>query len=282
MKKIINRIAKITMLLLFTASFTSCLLDDEAVDFGKGPVLVQFENSAKTAIFLKGGATTVYTYDVPVVIIGGDNSPLSKDVEISFEADASSTAVDGNQYTFAGAKTATLKAGETSVNVQISVDSDNLDPFDPKTLVLKITSSSEVVSENATTSILLQAACTLDLNSFVGTYTAVNARYANPLTVTVALGPAPNTLSITNVDGVNGTTVIELSTDVTNPTITYRSQEFDAQIYNHSTYGGVWATTLTPEHSNYNSCDNSMTLEFKRCVSIGCFGGSRHITMTKN
>jgi hypothetical protein len=160
------------------------------------------------------------------------------------------------------------------------VISENLDPFDPKDVVLAITSSSEGVSETNTTTVKLQAACQLDLSSFVGTYTAEKST-GSVYNVEVTLGPVANTLNIENLDERGGNTVIELNTDVTNPTIIYRSEEFNAYTYIHAAYGEVWATTLTPEASSYNSCDNSMSLEFRRCVSIGCFGGTRQIELTK-
>ncbi|SFS60389.1 hypothetical protein [Lutibacter maritimus] len=278
MKK--TRIKLNFFIVVLLASFTvsSCLLDDEKTDFGKGPILAQFEKPSVTANFIKDGSVT--PYNVAITIIGGKNKPLNEPVDITISADPSSTATSGVEYSLA-ATTFTIPAGEMSVDAVINVNTANLDPFDAKTLVLKIDSSSESVSESNLAAITLQAVCSLDLNGFVGTYTAVNARFANPLTATVELGPLPNSLLLTNIDGYGDDEVlIVLSTDVVNPTITYAG-DANYYIYNHSTYGPVWATTLTPEQSTYNSCDFSLNLEFKRCVSIGCFGGSRVVKMTK-
>lgn len=281
MKKTINKIAAITLLLFVSVSFTSCL-EGDAVDFGKTPVLVQFESTAINAIFLQDPVNPeTFTYNIPVIIIGGKNLALNKDVKVTFELDASSTATEGNQFNFAGEKTVTLPAGETSVGIPITVPAGNLDAFDPKTVVLKITSTSEIISEADKTTVTLQAACTLNLDSFIGTYTANKVGVASPYNVTVTLGPVANTLMLTNLDERNGQTVIELSTDVTDPTITYRSKEFDAFTYIHG-LGGVSARTVKPELSSYNSCDNYMILEFKRCIPDDrCFGGTRQITLTK-
>lgn len=279
MKNKTFRITYILVALLITISLSSCLLEDNYVDYGDTPVLVQFEKTNNTALFLPTAGDE--TYNIPIVIIGGKNQPLDKNVDITFATASSSTATEGEEFDFASGNTVTLPAGEMSVELPITVHGGNLDPYDPKTLVLEITSSSLTVSESNTTSILLQQACELNLEGFLGSYTANNARFADPYTVTVEEGPVQNTLLINNLDGEGGTTIIELGTDLLNPTITYRSEEFDAYIYIHSSYGSVWATTISPELSTYNSCDYSMQLEFKRCVSIGCFGGSRKVSLTK-
>lgn len=278
MKK--TRIKLNFFIVVLLASFTvsSCLLDDEKTDFGKGPILAQFEKPSVTANFIKDGSVTPYS--VAITIIGGTNKPLNEPVDITISADPSSTATSGVEYSLAGT-TFTIPAGEMSVDAVINVNTANLDPFDAKTLVLKIDSSSESVSESNLTAITLQAVCSLDLNNFVGTYSADNKYWGEVYTATVELGPLPNSLLLTNVEGYGDDEVlIVLSTDVVNPTITYAG-DANYYIYNHSTYGPVWATTLTPEQSTYNSCDFSLNLEFKRCVSIGCFGGSRVVKMTK-
>lgn len=278
MKK--TRIKLNFFIVVLLASFTvsSCLLDDEKTDFGKGPILAQFEKPSVTANFIKDGSVT--PYNVAITIIGGKNKPLNEPVDITISADPSSTATSGVEYSLA-ATTFTIPAGEMSVDAVINVNTANLDPFDAKTLVLKIDSSSESVSESNLAAITLQAVCSLDLNNFVGTYSADNKYWGEVYTATVELGPLPNSLLLTNVEGYGDDEVlIVLSTDVVNPTITYAG-DANYYIYNHSTYGPVWATTLTPEQSTYNSCDFSLNLEFKRCVSIGCFGGSRVVKMTK-
>lgn len=281
MKKIRIKLNIIIVMILASFTVSSCLLDDEKTDFGKGPVLVLFEKSEVVANFIKDESNAIYEYQVPIVIIGGKNEPLSEDVQITIALDPSSTATEGVEFDFTE-KNITLPAGEMSVMALIKVNSKNLDPFNPKDVVLKITATSETIAEDPTTSITLQAACKLDMNSFVGTYTAVNTRFTAPVIATVTLGPEPNSLRILNADGVGSDIIILLSADVTNPTITYLSEKYDAYLANHATYGHIWATTIAPEKSTYTSCNNFMSLEFKRCVGIGCFGGSRIISLTKN
>ncbi|MDN3492678.1 hypothetical protein [Winogradskyella bathintestinalis] len=267
-------------------TLTSCdaLLDDNETDFGEGPILAQFASTSTTANFLQDGSVT--TYNIPIAIIGGDNEPIDTPVDITISVDPSSTAT-ANEFSL-DQTTYTIEPGDLSVNAQISVPTDNLDPFDPQTLVLRIDSSSQGVSESNTTSIVLQAVCPLDLNNFVGSYTAVTSNsvvdYTSTSNATIELGPAPNSLLITDSEGqyANSKVLVVLNTDVVDPTITYASEEYDEIIRVHPTYGGVWATTLSPDDSSYNSCDFSLSLEYKWCVGAGCFGGTVVTSLTKN
>jgi hypothetical protein len=281
MKNILYKV-KYAILAMGIIAFGSCdsLLDQDETDFGKTPVLVQFEKASVTANFIKTDENPVYSYEIPLVIIGGKNQPIDEDVTVSVSADPSSTATEGFEYNFSGEKNVTISAGQMSATIEIEVLSENLDPFDPKDLVLKIDSSSKTISESSITSLTLQAACQLDMDSFLGTYDAVEDGQYNYI-VEVLAGPEPNTLLLTNLYESEGETIIELSEDPSNPTIIYRSEELGAVLYVHATYGDLWATTISPESSSYNSCSNFMALEFKRCVSLGCFGGSVKIELTK-
>lgn len=282
-----NKIFNYRIILIAVVSsfmFSSCLVEDDYVDFGDTPVLVQFENTAATAIFIKDDVNPeTFTYNIPVVLIGGKNQPISQSVDVTVGIDPSSTATEGVEFNLLD-NMVTIPAGETSVPVQIEVISGNLDTEDPKTLVLSIESSSLTISESSKTSIEIQAACPYDITGFYGTYDAsgdILPSGTSDYVVEVSEGPVENTLLVMNLLNQGGETVIELNSDPTNPTIIYRSQEFDAPLYVHPSYGDLWATTLTPETSSYGSCDNSLYLEFRRCVSIGCFGGTKIAQLTK-
>ena len=283
MKKIFLNYQLILVAVLGSVMFSSCLVEDDAIDFGDTPVLVQFENTSITANFIKEEDNPeTYVYDIPVTLIGAKNQPLDRAVDVTVAVSSSSTATEGVEYNLL-TKNVTIPAGQMSAPVQIEVMSGNLDPFDAKTLVLDITAASENISESFQTSVDLQAACPFDITTFYGTYDASGDTGAGvaDFTVEISEGPAENTLLVENLYNGGGTSVIELSTDPTNPTIIYRSQEFDAPLYVHPSYGDLWTTTLTPETSSYKSCDNSLYLEYRRCVSIGCFGGTKVNTLTK-
>lgn len=267
-------LSKSIALFLIAATFSSCdsVLDqDNDKDFGKGPVLAQFVNSSVSANFIKDGE--IQSYNIPLTIIGGKNEPLKKDVTITISIDPSSTAVSGTEFTLENT-TYIIPAGSMTVDAKINVLTDNLDPFDAKTLVLKIDSSSTTISENNTTSVVLQAVCEFDINTFVGTYTSTSGGASTAATVT--LGDMPNSLKIT---AGSEKFYIVLSDDPTSPTITYVPEGAVQSI--NASYGDVWATTITPESSTYNSCNNRMKLEFKRCVNVGCFAGTKVNVLVK-
>ena len=277
-----NKIFNYRIIFIAIASsfmFSSCFVEDDKIDFGDTPVLVQFANSAVTANFIRDDVNPgIFTYDIPVVLIGGKNQPISKSVDVTVSIDPSSTATEGVEFNLL-TSSLTIPAGQTSAPIQIEVLTENLDPDDPKTLVLSIDSSSLTISDSFKTSIDLQAACPFDITTFYGTYDATGD--GGDYTVEVVEGPAENTLLVTNLTSQGGETVIELSTDPTVPTIEYRSKEFDAALQVHSYYGNMWATTVSAETSSYKSCDNSLYLEFKRCVGAGCFGGTKKAQLTK-
>ena len=278
MKNKILNIKSIVAIFSVFALMVSCdaLLDQDETDFGKGPILAQFEKSSETANFITDGTTAIY--DVPIAIIGGDNQPIDKPVEITISVDPSSTATSGVEYTLE--KTSyTIAPGDMSVNAQISVDTDNLDPFDVKTVVLRIDSSSQSVSESNMTTIALQAVCELDLEGFVGTYDSTGSE--GPATVTIVLGSKPNSLLITGVEGGDDQILAVISGDVTKPTITFVEGGEEAVLFVHPSYGNAWATTLTPQQSSYNSCDFTINIEYKTCVGAGCFAGTTKAKLVK-
>lgn len=264
------------ILSVFLVVSCDTLLDQDETDFGKGPILAQFEKSKITANFITDGS--VATYNIPIKIVGGDNQPINTPVDITISVDPSSTATEGVEFNLE--KTSyTVKPGDLSVDAQISVDTDNLEPFDAKTLVLRIDSSTQGISESNKTAIVLQAVCELDLNGFVGDYSADGTE--GPQKVTIELGSKPNSLLITGVEGGNDQILAILSGDVTQPTITF-VEGGEAVLFVHSVYGNAWATTLTPEDSSYNSCDYSMNLEYKTCVGAGCFAGTTEVSLIKD
>lgn len=279
---------KLVVLALGFLWLTSCsdLLDDTETDFGNTPVLVQFQNNEVTANFITTDANPKYTYEIPVTLIGGRNQPISEDVNLKVSVDPTSTATVGKEYNIVGGNQITIKKGSMVANVTIEVLSENLDPEDPKKLILAIDSSSKTVSESSKTTVQLQAACELDMSTFYGTYNSAQVTSAGTIInniVKVSEGPEPRTLIITGlyVDDSSSRTIVELGEDPTNPIVKFRSEELDAVLYISGTYGDVWASTLTPESSSYKSCSGELNLSYKRCVSIGCFGGSNSAVLTK-
>lgn len=199
--------------LLIVLLFSSCLFDNEVIDYGSGPVVVQFENTTITSNFLQTDDNTIYTYNIPIAILGGNGKSIDKDIEITISKDTTSTAKEGVEFKFSSGKTFTLKAGDTSVNAQIEVLSENLDALDPKTLVLQIVSSSETVSDNNKTEITLQAICPSNL---AGKY-----KYIDGVMRDVKITETgPGTYSVSSDNAFDGEFLFNISDVCSNITIT--------------------------------------------------------------
>lgn len=199
-----NKLKILIAIVLLSSTVSSCLLDDEVTDFGKGPVVVQFENTEISSNFLQTEDNTIYSYEIPITIFGGDGQSVDRDIDIVISASPNSTATEGVEFNFASGKSFTLPAGTLVVNAEIEVLSEYLDALDPKTLTLQIDTSSETVSDVNTTNIVLQAICP----SFLAgdyQYSSGNER------AVVITEDGPGTYSISSDDTFNGEYYINIS-----------------------------------------------------------------------
>ena len=153
---------------------------DNALDYGTGPFVTQFPYASKTAFFLKTPAT-VFPYDIPVELVGGNGLPLASDIDLAYEVDlVNSTAIEGTHFSFASTSTNLLiPAGTSFASIKINVNSGSLDDTNPPVLVLKLKSVSAsganiVNSGNkGKIALTLQGFCTSDL---AGNYSVVTNR----------------------------------------------------------------------------------------------------------
>lgn len=154
-----NLSLKIILLLAGLFTLQSCLLDDEVVDFGKGPVVVQFPSASASKNFLKDNNNTVYDYKIPIQYFGGSNEPLAQDVTVVIGVSPTSTAKEGVEFSIPN-KTITIPAGSNVGELLVKVNSANLDASNPKQMILEISSASQTVSSNKKiTKVTLQAIC---------------------------------------------------------------------------------------------------------------------------
>ncbi|ROI08143.1 hypothetical protein EGI11_10880 [Chryseobacterium sp. H3056] len=161
-----NIILKLTLLLTGFIFITGCL-DQDRVDFGKGPTVVQFAKATETKSFVQKGTGELTDYNVVIQSFGGDNMPTTEPITVTVAVAASSEAKDGVEVTIP-TKTVTIPAGANSANLLVKVNADKLTVGTPKQLVLEIVSSSQTVSNGKEKmSIKLQAICESNL---AGTY----------------------------------------------------------------------------------------------------------------
>lgn len=177
-----NLFKKLFLFSLLLGTIVSCdhIGADNALDYGTGPFVTQFPYAEKTAFFLKTPAT-VFPYDIPVELVGGNGLPLASNIDLAYEVDlVNSTAIEGTHFSFASPSTnLVIPAGSTFASIKINVNSGSLDDANPPVLILKLKSVSAsganiVNSGNkATISLILQGFCT---SALAGNYSLVSTR----------------------------------------------------------------------------------------------------------
>lgn len=152
---------KLLSLLLTTLFLSSCIFDSEEVDYGKGPIVVQFHEKKGAKNFLKDENETVYDYRVSIEYFGKNGLPLEQPVivKVGVVNDKDKFAKEGVEFEIPN-KEVVIPAGKNVGELLVKVKSANLDSNNPKNMVLKIIESSQIVSDNRNiTSIKLQAIC---------------------------------------------------------------------------------------------------------------------------
>ena len=161
---------------LVSLLFSSCLVDDDVVDFGTGPNLVGF--SAGTINLPVDATGDEYTKEITVSIIGPTVDKMTDDVTLSLSLDASSTAVEGTNYEFPSdiSNVVLTAANDYTTTIPFKIISAGIAPPETRTLVLNInevsTSENVVANEKSTTTtVSIIYNCLSDLT---GTYTMTN------------------------------------------------------------------------------------------------------------
>lgn len=168
-----NRKFALALFTLLSLSLSSCLLDDEETDFGKGPVLATFTNLEAEVNIIKDAANTPKDYDFEISYLGGKNVPLDEAVTITIATSPTSEAKEGVEFQLP-VKTFTIPAGQNSVTGSLKILTGALVPFDFKDIVLEITDSSESIAEKNTITITVKA---LGANSLAGRYEILTGSY---------------------------------------------------------------------------------------------------------
>lgn len=165
MKKIIKKIGITLGVLLFVINATSCL-DGDAIDFGKGPLLVQFEKFTTDLNLIQDAENTPVEYEFTVGYEGADGTALNEDVQVTIITSSTSDAKEGIDFEII-TKNLTIPSGQKSTTGSLKVFPGGLVPFVFKDIVLEISDASISLSEKKTSSITLKA---LGPNTLAGTY----------------------------------------------------------------------------------------------------------------
>lgn len=162
---------KLIMLLSGFLFLTSCVLDQDRVDFGEGPVIAQFQKATASQLFIQKGTGELTDVKVKIESYGGDNMPTTNPVTVTVGVAAESQAKEGVEVTIPN-KTITIPAGQNAAELLVKVNADKLTVGTTKKLVLEIVSSSETVSNGKQKmTVNLQAICASNL---AGNYVYTN------------------------------------------------------------------------------------------------------------
>jgi hypothetical protein len=203
------------IIVLLAISFTSvsCLVDDEVdVDFSNSPYIVGFPSSQTLQSYFEDVGPVVV--DIPVNVLGGNSGMLlSTPLTVNYTVDPMSTAVEGNEFSLTGSSFDIAANTEFGI-LPLTVNTGGLDPDNPTTLILKLTSSSEggtISGPNDTYTI-----------TFVGCQSDMAGTYSNPDLPSGAMGVteftelAPNTYRIGGLPGIGFGGVDPVYFDFTN------------------------------------------------------------------
>ncbi len=195
MKKL-NRLNKVLLLLILPLFCVSCLVDDEddggLQGINNSPYIVGFKSSSTLESYFEDiGPVAV---DLQVDVLGGNaGKALPTDIQVSYEVDPTSTATEGNEFSLNGSSF-TIPAGTTFGILPIQINTGGLDPDEPTTLVLKLTTTnnSSVVSAISDTYTITFVGCQ---SNQAGTYTNpdVPSGAGGQATITQT---APNTYTV--------------------------------------------------------------------------------------
>lgn len=144
-----KNLKKISLALFSIALLFSCVKDD-VEDFKSGQHIVGFKKSTSSYIYTSSDVNPVQITE-PIDLIGGaDGTPSDSNISIQFSVDASSTAIQGTDYTInTTGNQVTIPAGSDFVLLPITINPSVLPGNLPKTIKINLT---QVSSSNATIS----------------------------------------------------------------------------------------------------------------------------------
>jgi len=145
-----KKIKYIILFIFAIGSFFSCDKEDRDVDLIKqGNNFVDFEQ--KSIVLSQVSETGDYTVDVQVKLNGPTTADVNGDITVTFDADPSSTAIEGTHYEWMDSKSIVLKQSENYLGVfQLKMKTAGIDAPSSAVLNLKITSVSGAANVVAT------------------------------------------------------------------------------------------------------------------------------------
>jgi hypothetical protein len=209
-----NKIYNYRIILIAVACcfmFSSCLVEDDQLDFGTGTNFVGFSGSTFALNVEADGAAK--SSGIPVSIIGPSVANVNNDITVKFEVDPSSTAVEGVNYTLAS-DTFTLTPQDAvdlyTGMLPITIITDGITPpVDVAPVlnlnILEISGDDNIIINDKTRSVAVTIgyACPFDINNYAGTYVATTDEFGiyigDTVPFEVVTGPGENQITLVNV-----------------------------------------------------------------------------------
>lgn len=179
---------KKVFLLLASAAFifVSCT-DDDVENYETEANVVGFRETSRAINHFSD--IGVVHYDIPFDLITGYTGTASgSDINVSYEIDPSSTAVEGDEFDFTTAGgTATISAGSKFGLIGLEVNTGSFDPSVATTLVLNITSTDAIVASGTDQVVIKFVGCISPIatGAYAWTSTAGYASTANLVQIDV-------------------------------------------------------------------------------------------------
>ena len=133
---------KIFIAAFIALTLSACNDDDRlANDDLRGDKIAGFASASQSASYFTDEGQI--PMDVPVVLLGlGNGEAPSQPIELTYEIDASSTAVEGGEYSFGDtSRKVTIAAGSTFAKIPLLINTGDLNPTAATKLVLNLKSS---------------------------------------------------------------------------------------------------------------------------------------------
>lgn len=144
-----KNLKKISLALFSIALLFSCVKDD-VEDFKSGSHIVGFKRSTSSYIYTSADVNPVQITEAIDLIGGADGTPSGSSIAVQFAVDASSTAIQGTDYTIdVTGNQISIPAGSDFVMLPITVNPSALPGNLPKTIKINLT---QVSSGNAVVS----------------------------------------------------------------------------------------------------------------------------------
>ncbi|WP_418499553.1 hypothetical protein [Flagellimonas sp.] len=206
----ISYIKKGLVMGLCALTMSSCLLDDEKTDFGKGANLVGFASSSLTVRAEANGEEV--SSQIPIRIIGPTVKDFRDDITVTVEVDPSSTAVEGVNFRL-DINTVTLSPDGSDMyegNLPITILTDGImTPVDVAPIlnlsITQVSSEGNIVINDKTENVSASIAytCPFSIADYEGTYIATTDEFGiyigETLPFEVVTGPGENQITLVNV-----------------------------------------------------------------------------------